>query len=122
VTLMALIKLGPEIIGIRGKCGGNIFKRDSSGQHIHAKARKVHRQDIHHSMTRSQAMSALSLFAVAMMAAGYLILWVTYASTWLWKNKQGDMIKLTWWNWYMHFNLMRIARGEPPLMVPPIHP
>ena len=41
---MALIKKSIGLQDIRGSCGGNTFKRDSSGSHVISKPRRVQRR------------------------------------------------------------------------------
>lgn len=116
---MALVKLGPEIVSIRGQCGGVYFQRDLAGQQVRAMPRRIKYARVGMQGKNRDAFSAMNYLAGIMAGLGYLILWVAYALRKWWKRKDGRRVKLTWWQWFVHFNMPRWVAGLPPMMKPP---
>lgn len=130
---MALIKLGPEIISLRGRCGGIYYKKDKSGQHIQKMPR-------YWNYTRTPAQvggwgwgspfaasgisgfSGASLFWLAALVASYAIIWALFALAYLFYTLKGERKRITGYNWYLHFALGYPRAKRPPLWKPPKTP
>jgi len=104
---------------IRGRHGGIYFKRDNSGQHIQKMPRVVR-------YTRSGVQgenvgnySECGLVWAGVVALGLWVLWVAFAAAHWWMTKDKRRIKLTGWNWFVHYNMKRLADGLPPMLEPP---
>ena len=116
---MALVKFGNGVESMRGQFGGVYFTSDSSGHHIQSMPRNVRYAREGQQQQNINNFTSLGLIWAGVVAIGLWVLWVAYAAVHWWITKRGDKVKLTGWNWFVHWNMKRLGEGEPPILIPP---
>lgn len=116
---MALVKLGAGIADIKGKFGGVYFSRDASGLHQTVNYSKRGWKPTSKQFGAYGGMWNLSRWWTIIGAFGWIAAWATYASTHVWVGTLAEIIQLTGWNWFLHFNLYRMMNDLPPMLLPP---
>lgn len=130
---MALIKTSNEIADIRGQLGGIYFTHDKSGLHISAMPRVVgytrsplqkglFRDGITFQMFGIDGYSGAAVFWLMALIAYYAATWAVYAAMYLFRQEDGDEIKITGYNWYIHYALAYPECERPPFWKPPHSP
>lgn len=130
---MALVKTDKTILSIRGSFGGVYFKKDNSGQHVQAKPRHVHNSFggmgsvitgmapfSKGDMTLSWSMGVAAW--VFLILLGLTMPWVNWSEIFLYMEGEHPPQKLTGYNWFLHFNVIRCAKKKPTWWTPPKTP
>lgn len=116
---MSLLKLGHGLRSIKGKRGGNIYKRDTSGYHSQTYPRLVRYAP------KSRQLSQRGFFCECVTAwtdltgTEFPTLWQIYSSMHPISNKIGKQIILPGRIMFFKINLYRLARGQEILTNPP---
>lgn len=119
---MALIKTSTLIRSIRGRCGGNYFKRGTDGLHIQAMPRHVLYA---HTLPQSPGIGGFSTMAplwLMALCAYFASLWTAYALANLFTTKSGERKRISGYNWYIHYGLRFPETERPPFWKPPHAP
>lgn len=130
---MALCRLAPGIISIRGRLGGVYFKCGPDGQHVQAMPRVWN-------YTRSPAQQgawgpgspfgsfgikgfsgAAGLWGLALLAFG-AALWFIFGMSYMFVRAGKEPKKITGYNWYVHYALAFPECERPPFWKPPHSP
>lgn len=119
---MGLIKYGNGLIELRGRFGGVYFSRDSSGHHMSKMPRTVNYTRSGEQGDNVKAYSECANIWGAVLTGAMLAAWILFGLLWWWTTKDGRRVKLTGWNWFVHYNLRRIADNKDPILWPPDHP
>jgi len=120
ISTMALCKLGNGIIQMRGRFGGVYFKHDRMGQHIQKMPRVVRYQRMGVQASNVGNFSDCSMIWKEVLTLAMLAAWALFALIHWWITKDDRKIKITGWNWFVHYNMKRLAEGKDPILWPPI--
>jgi hypothetical protein len=127
---MALAKTDNSIESIRGRYGGIYYKKDNAGQHVQAMPRHVYNtfggtlsapvggtktQRIINILAFTKAARAWASLVGTLVVAGF----GNIAELWLSPKKNSLYKKLNAYQWWLLFNVMRIAKDLPPYTLPP---
>lgn len=116
---MALCKLGSGIIYMRGRLGGVYFKRDNSGQHVQAMPRTVRYQRVGAQGGNVGNFSECAGIWKEVLTLAMLAAWALFALIHWWITLDERKIKITGYNWFIHYNMKRLAEGKDPILWPP---
>ena len=117
---MAIVKLGPTIVGIRGTIGGITFSNNKSGPYAQSWARGAtsssEKQSAHRANFASQGHAWLLL------TAGQQALWDTYAAAAAQEltNPLGETFFATGSVWFTTINMARFQAGQGVLVAAPV--
>ncbi len=116
---MALIKCGNEIVEITGKLAGNIYKQDSSGQHIQAHGRKVRSNPTAGQRLQRNSWRTCYIYWMETSSDANRQLWAQYATLHPITNKQGGAIVLNAYQSFLSINMIRVHNKLDILASPP---
>lgn len=130
---MALVKLDNSIISIRGKLGGVYYKTGPDGQHVQAMPRSIRYTrspaqqgtwGLRHSFGSGgiSGFSGLASLWALVLVASFALIWAAFAVAYIFYKVAKEKIKLTGYQWYIHFNLDTPPLERPPLWKPPPDP
>jgi hypothetical protein len=119
---MPLIKLDNSLSSIRGRFGGTYFTHSRYGQQSKSFPRVIRSPLRTASNINILGFTGLKAIA-ALLAILYLLAgWVFFAGQWMHETEKNRLIKMSWWNWFVHFNLMRVINGLPAFLEAPHSP
>lgn len=116
---MVMIKLGPPLIDINGKYNGEIYRRDQCGIHWQRPPRREDREPSEKQKLRRKAFRRLIIIWFNELTLEMILDWTRWSETHPKKNKKGETIFWTGFNWFVHFNINRILEDFPPILWPP---
>lgn len=119
---MALVKLGGQIVSIRGRLGGVYFKSGPDGTHIQAMPRHVNRPHSMLAMAGIKAWTGMSALWSMALLLSYMAAWSIFALLHDYTSEDGEEKKLTAYNWYMHYAMMFPEAYTMPFWKPPHAP
>lgn len=111
--------MGAGIVEIAGKLAGNIFKRDSSGQHTQTFPRIVKRGPSAGQRLQRNSWRSCNSYWLETLTNNNRTLWNNYAMLHPITNKQGRLITLNAYQSFLSINIVRVAAGTAILASPP---
>lgn len=117
--LFMLVKTGQNITEIEGKSGGDIYRTDVCGQHIQSYPREVDSPITPAQEARRKAFRTLTNYFKSHATVEFAARWQIYADSHTKTNKKGEVIRLTWWQQFIAYNINRVVAGEPIIEFPP---
>lgn len=119
---MVQVKLGNQIISIRGRFGGVYFKTGKPGQHIQAMPRHVRYAHSVEQMGGVEGFSAMAAFWQLALLIFFGAAWAAFALAYMFTDKRGESKHITGYNWYIHYALTFPETEEPHFWKPPHSP
>jgi hypothetical protein len=130
---MAICKTDNSIKSIRGRFGGVYFKKDNAGQHIQVMPRSIRKASLESPMIAPEspelnraamrdAFSGAAWWWMLVIALAAITGWVLFAGEFTYGLDEDRQKKISGYNWFMHFNVIRNAKGKPPRIHPPNSP
>lgn len=116
---MALSKMGDGIVEITGKFAGNVYKRDASGQHTQALARRVRHNATAGQRLQRNCWRTCNIYWTGTIGSENRIKWGLYATLHPITNKQGRAIVLNAYQSFLSINLVRVHNELDILASPP---
>lgn len=115
---MALIRTSQILNSVSGRVSGMTAARDRSGLHLRTSINRVRRKSTLQHKRRNAFRGCLS-FREENITTIHVEAWLRYAQRLASTNALGEKITLTWWNAFLHINIIRIYNDLPILEYPP---
>lgn len=118
---MALFKPGPAVADVRGKLGGVVFSRNSSGNYMRNNTKPVFP-----GTPKQEAQKAQMSVVVASWQNDLTVAqrdeWNGLASRTIRSNRLGEGITPSGQNLYTRANMLLLQTGQTPIVIPPVNP
>lgn len=119
---MVQVKLGNQIVSIRGRCGGVYFKPGKPGQHIQSMPRTIHHGPLGFQGPLIGKFSVMATFWHLALIAFFGAAWAAFAIAYYFTDKRGESKRITGYNWYIHYTMTFPETDEPHFWGPPHSP
>lgn len=115
---MALIRTSQILHSVSGRVSGMTATRDRSGLHFRSSVKSV-KQKSSMQQKRRNAFRGCLAYHKKYITTSHVETWLRYAYRLHSTNRLGEKVAITWWNAFLHINIIRLYNDLPILEYPP---